>query len=136
MYSSNQIIKVSCDERQLKFAIKFFFQMKGVDEWKQRKISYQIIPGGKIAIGWYFDEPPTGWQRFPVSDPSVDLLAATISDYLKAFPAKSSYTGDGSTKVGFYLETIEDWTYEQTSDIYCDDYTIFVASSYSNYYAK
>ena len=136
MYSSNQIIMVSCDDSQLKIAIKFYFQMKGVTEWKQRKISYQIIPGGKIAIGWYFDELPTGWEKFPVGEPSIDLIAATITDYLKGYPPKCSYTGDGSTHDGFLLETIEDWTYEQESDIYCSYYTIFVASSYSNYYAK
>ena len=136
MYSSNQILKVSCDERQLKPTIDFIFNMFGIDTWQRKNFAYQKLSDGRIAIGWYGNEPENGWCAFCVDNPSTEMIAVVVRDYLKAYPPKERHGGDGSCRDGYILESIETWTYEEADAIQAPFYTIFVASAYSNYYSK
>lgn len=127
MFSSNQVIQISCDRKQLEDVIGFFFKMY---EFKPH-IIYQPLINGRIAIGYYYGDDessiPEGWKPFVVDNPSLALIAATISDWVRHV---YNYND------GFILRTPECMDYEDLKEIRNWNHTIFIVQDFNLFYHK
>lgn len=108
MFSSNQILQISCTPENLKRTLDFIFKLYYGDEPNpKRQLAYQVN-GPYFAIGWHI-EPERGWDKLLFERPAIELLVATIKQYLNDYPDNTPDDCDGFTRQGYLIETINEF---------------------------
>lgn len=138
MFSSNQVLQISCPGEQLQKALEFVLRLHyGSEPNPNRQLSYQVN-GPYFAIGWHI-EPERGWNRLLFDDPAIELLVAAIKQYLKDYPDNTPDDCDGFTRQGYLIESMKDFAqrYDYGScPIKRPDYGTIVISSKKLTYDK
>lgn len=140
MFSSNQVLSISgslADPDEIKEALKFALKVERghLNKRSEDKIVYQIA-GNKFCIGWFYDKPEEGWQKFQF-DFDADIVSRIIQQFLaKQDWIKSGYEGaDGSLEKGFIMKC---FSYEEfnNDEIKNSDYGIVYFEPFTCFYAK
>ena len=143
MFSSNQEFKVSCTDEQLKDVLNLVFQMKD----SNCDYCYQILEDGTFALGAiYGSNPAKGWLEFPYKKPSINLLVETIKQCIKDNRLKNSeykkeyneydFYCDGSTELGYLVETIPEIFSNEWQGIKSPFYGIVKIRPFCVFYSK
>lgn len=137
MFSTNQVLKISCDQKQLKETLQYILRMYlSIDGKNRTKLAYQFTPDGRMAVGWWAEEPKPGWNKFPLDEPSADLLASVIQQFIEAHPGEKYTDDDGMDAPGYLFEAISCDASENWADIQYPFYGIFVVKGFNCFYGK
>lgn len=129
MFHCNQKLCITCEHEHLKKVIQLILNMK-FDDRKHPNLAYQIA-GDKFVVGYYYDEPKAGWNKFMFEKVSMDLLLATIKQFVEEHPSKEPKSGDGSYYPGYLIDRP---TYaDNLKEPY---YAIFSVQAYNCYFSK
>lgn len=134
MFSSNQKLCISCDDKQLKDVVTLVFDMHKVGD-RPPKLAYQVT-GDRIAIGRYYDEPEPGWSKFMYETPGIELVLAAIKQFTHDNPSHEYNGGDGSFYPGYLVETVKESLADESDGIKNPWYGIFSVRAYNCYYSK
>ena len=112
MFSSNQVLEISGDMRQLEAAVEFAMRYSGQNECftrreKPAKCVYQVSDDGRYCIGWALrdEELPDGWSEYPFDyDPKI--IGAVVQQWIEKEPRPFDENAgwDGSHHIGFLLQ--------------------------------
>lgn len=112
MFSSNQVLEISGDMRQLEAAIEFAMRYSDQNECfmrreKPAKCVYQISDDGRYCIGWALHDevPPDGWSEYPFDyDPKI--IGPVVRQWIEKAPRPFDENAelDGSHHIGFLLQ--------------------------------
>lgn len=134
MFSSNQKFCVSCTEDQLKGVVELALSMYTVGKRKP-SLAYQTT-AEKIAIGYFYDEPDKGWNKFMFDDPGMDFVLAAIKQFTKDHPSCEYEGGDGSHYPGYIVELVEGGFASEWDGIKNPCRGIFSVRAFNCYYSK
>ena len=142
MFSSNQIFEISGSlggSGELEIALKAALELSGREESFTRcngpraKMTYQITPSGKYAIGWCWeDTPANGWAILPF-DYDLGIVAAIIRKHLEKQTIHYG-GGDGSYSKGFLMHG-RDYD-EIRDDVQSPFYCLLTVEPFTCFYAK
>ena len=138
MFSSNQIFKVSCDDRQLETVLHTAIDMysSGDVEHFLKTAVYQTTDN-KIALGWYVTEPTHGWNKFPFGATTMEVVLSLVRQFCKEHSIKGGHFCDGSYRQGYIVENIPKSMRDENDDgVKSPFYGIVTVASYENFYAK
>ena len=136
MFSSNQVFEVSCTKDQLRSVLAFALNLASEERTNPRKLACQMTTDGKFAIGWFHQEPKSGWQILVSPTPSVDLLTEAAIQYLKDSPDHTMEFGDGSYEQGYLVKAIQETMASEWDGIKNPFYGYVTIQAYKVFYSK
>lgn len=131
MFSSNQILDISCTTEELSKAIAFCMSLYGDEMFKRTngrvKVAFSEPMPGVYAIGTGSMEPvknvpngyaghgcPKGWMDYPFDyDPAI--IAGIIAQWLKKQPEPPHISTDGGEEVGARVRSLHSMESEYPS---------------------
>lgn len=135
MFHSNQKFCVSCEEEHLGRIVRLILEMDKVLH-PRKCLTYQIA-GDRFAVGYCYDEPKPGWNKFMFGDNTgVDLILAAIKQFTHDNPSHEYEGGDGSHHPGYLVEVVKRSFADEWQGIKNPLYGIFTVRAYNCYYSK
>lgn len=135
MFSSNQILEISGEFKQLRrvldFAIDYY-------QTQEKDLVFQITEDGKYCIGWKPDDGPTkGWENFQF-DYDSEIVSKIIIQFLEKQKHKDSPYEyfDGCTDKGFLMKNIPETFSDEYEGIKNPFYGIVSFETFTNFYSK
>ena len=135
MFSSNQKLCISCDEKQLPDVVQLILDMHHKN-FRKPKLAYQMTNDKRIVIGYYYTEVQDGWNAFMFEYPNRDMVLAAIKQYTASHPSMRFEGGDGSHSPGFLVEAVVPSFADEHDGIINPQYGIFSVRSYNCFYHK
>lgn len=129
MFHCNQKICITCEHEHLKEVIQLILKMK-FDNRKPPNLVYQIA-GDKFVVGYSYNEPKDGWNKFMFDKVSTELLVAAIKQFAHDHPSHEYEGGDGSSYPGYLIERVK-----YSDEIKNPYYGIFSVRAFNCYYSK
>lgn len=109
MFSSNQVLSISCSDQQLGNTLEFVLRMAGYEPEQlpdQFQLCYQIAEDKSLCIGRDPHSDKSSWTPFMFHKPSFDFLRATVQTYIHEMDYRLEEDGDCSGTLGYLIEAI------------------------------
>lgn len=133
MLSDNQRLQISCDKQQLQMVLRFALQMYHEDLHKTN-LCYQVVENEALAIGCFYSKVEDGWNKFMFDHPSMELLTATVKQFVEQCKKPQSNRNVDYTETGYLISGLREYA---KSDAIKNRYDcIFVVEPFCLEYSK
>ena len=137
MFSSNQVLSISCPDKHLEQTLRYVLDFADYDPKGKIALGYQFTKDHRICIGLISTIEKSRWKPFMYERPDIDFIAAAIRNYIRQYPAKSDFDGDdGAVNQGYLFEVIPESFAEEENGVKQPFYGLFSVQPFACFYSK